>query len=151
MWIRDSTFENGRSPRKRPDIQTALRYLPMIGAVVREGRQRVVNLRRQRELRPERQLYQICANRQLFQRHPATSTWAFLCAKLLKELKFQSRIGGLDHVRDVGVAGSNPVTPTTEKSIGYDSSSLGAKRVSLVSKSTASPSSLTSPDSPSPA
>jgi hypothetical protein len=57
-------------------------------------------------------LYQICANRQLFQRRPATSTWAFLCAKLLKELKFQSRIGGLDHVRDVGVAGSNPVTPT---------------------------------------
>jgi len=61
-----------------------------------------------------RWLYQICANRQLFQRHPATSTWAFLCAKLLKELKFQSRIGGLDHVRDVGVAGSNPVTPTKE-------------------------------------
>jgi hypothetical protein len=83
----------------------------MIGAVAREGRQRVENLRRQRELRPQRQLYQICANRQLFQRHPATSTWAFLCAKLLKELKFQSRIGGLDHVRDVGVAGSNPVTP----------------------------------------
>jgi len=70
MWIRDSTllFENGRSPRERPDIQTALRYLPMIGAVAREGRQRVENLRRQRELRPQRQLYQICANRQLFQR-----------------------------------------------------------------------------------
>jgi hypothetical protein len=39
-------------------------------------------------------LYQICANRRLFQRRPATSTWAFLSAKLLKELKFQSRIGG---------------------------------------------------------
>jgi hypothetical protein len=51
---------------------------------------------------------------QPLQRRSATSTWVFLCANQLKELKFQSRIGGLDHVRDVGVAGSNPVTPTKE-------------------------------------
>jgi hypothetical protein len=30
-------------------------------------------------------------------------TWGLLCANLLKELKFHSRTGGLDHVRDVGV------------------------------------------------
>ena len=46
-------------------------------------------------------------NRRHFQWRSTTPTWVFLCAKLLKELKFQSRTGGLDHVRDVGVAGSS--------------------------------------------
>jgi hypothetical protein len=40
---------------------------------------------------------------------------ALLRANLLTDLLIESRAGGLGYVRDVGVAGSNPVTPTIEE------------------------------------
>jgi hypothetical protein len=44
------------------------------------------------------------------------SCGAPLCANLLKSQVIQSRGRPTGYVRDVGVAGSNPVTPTTDLS-----------------------------------
>ncbi len=56
--------------------------------------------------------YQIRANLDLFQVIFGGFTRAQARANLLMFLHFQSREGRLSGVRDVGVAGSNPVTPT---------------------------------------
>jgi hypothetical protein len=56
--------------------------------------------------------WQICGNTSNFRLVLGGSTCPHLRAKVLFKLVFQSREGLPFRVRDVGVAGSNPVTPT---------------------------------------
>jgi hypothetical protein len=61
---------------------------------------------------PYKNQCQISANGGVFQARSGGFSWALLCANLLMFILIESRKAASSRIRDVGVAGSNPVIPT---------------------------------------